>query len=211
MSKAGCDTLVLALGDQLSLTLSSLRAANRESSVVLIAEVMEEAQYVPHHARKLAFIFSAMRHFAAELEADGWRVEYTRLDNPENAGNLRGELARAVERHRPKRVIVTHPGEHRVLEALLVAREDLGAPLEILPDDRFVASIEEFAEWAQGRKQLRMEFFYREMRRKTRLLMEGDEPLERDPVGVAVGKAGAVVLGDTEEVPPKGLEGVGAL
>ena len=122
MSKAGCDTLVLALGDQLSLTLSSLRAANRESSVVLIAEVMEEAQYVPHHARKLAFIFSAMRHFAAELEADGWRVEYTRLDNPENAGNLRGELARAVERYRPKRVLVTHPGEHRVLEALLVAR-----------------------------------------------------------------------------------------
>ena len=176
MSKAGCDTLVLALGDQLSLTLSSLRAANRESSVVLIAEVMEEAQYVPHHARKLAFIFSAMRHFAAELEADGWRVDYTRLDDPGNSGSLCGELARAVERRRPKRVLVTHPGEHRVLEGLLVAREDLGAPLEILLDDRFVASIEEFAEWAQGRKQLRMEYFYREMRRKTRLLMEGSEP-----------------------------------
>jgi deoxyribodipyrimidine photolyase-related protein len=176
MSKAGCYTLVLALGDQLSLTLSSLRAANRESSVVLIAEVMEEAQYVPHHARKLAFIFSAMRHFATELEANGWRVDYTRLDDAGNSGSLAGELARAVERHRPKRVLVTHPGEHRVLEGLLVAREDLGAPLEILPDDRFVASIEEFAEWAQGRKQLRMEYFYREMRRKTQLLMEGDEP-----------------------------------
>ena len=46
-------------------------------------------------------------------------------------------------------------------------------------------SAAEFARWAEGRKQLRMEFFYREMRRKTGLLMEGDaagrRPVELRP------------------------------
>jgi deoxyribodipyrimidine photolyase-related protein len=46
----------------------------------------------------------------------------------------------------------------------------------MLEDDRFLASHAEFEAWAEGRKQLRMEWFYREMRRKTGLLMEGTSP-----------------------------------
>lgn len=176
MPEARCRNLILVLGDQLTPRISSLRDADPARDVVLIAEVMDETKYVPHHVKKIAFLFSAMRHFARELEDLGWRVDYRRLDCADNAGSLAGELRLAIARHRPKRIVLTHPGEWRVLDALLAAREESPVPLDILADDRFLASIEDFAEWASGRKQLRMEFFYREMRRKTRLLMNGDEP-----------------------------------
>ena len=91
-------TLVPILGDQLSPGLSALRAADPASCVVLMAEVAEEAGYVAHHRKKLAFVFSAMRHFAAELRGLGWRVEYVTLDDPANSGSLTGEVARAVAR-----------------------------------------------------------------------------------------------------------------
>ncbi len=67
--------LVLVLGDQLSPELSALREADKTRDVVVMAEVMEEASYVPHHPKKIAFLFAAMRKFAAELRADGWDFE----------------------------------------------------------------------------------------------------------------------------------------
>jgi deoxyribodipyrimidine photolyase-related protein len=177
MARARCRQLILVLGDQLTPHLASLRRGDPARDIVMIAEVADETRYVRHHVKKIAFLFSAMRHFAQELESLGWRVEYARLDDAQNTGSLSGELQRAARRLNPERVLVTHPGEWRVLEALLAAREELAAPLDILPDDRFIASIEEFAAWAKGRKQLRMEYFYRDMRRKTRLLMNGEEPV----------------------------------
>jgi deoxyribodipyrimidine photolyase-related protein len=176
MPKSRCRNLILILGDQLTPRISSLRNADPSRDVILIAEVTAETKYVRHHVKKIAFLFSAMRHFARELEALGWRVDYRKLDDATNAGSLAGELAAAIARHKPERALLTHPGEWRVLDAMLAAREELGVPLDIRPDDRFMASIGEFAEWAKGRKQFRMEFFYREMRRKTGLLMNGDEP-----------------------------------
>jgi len=102
--------IVPVLADQLSLGLSALRAADRASSVVLMAEVAEEAGYVAHHRKKLAFLFSAMRHFADELRELGWRVEYVALDDPANSGSLTGEVARAVARLGAGRVVATMPG-----------------------------------------------------------------------------------------------------
>ncbi|MBX9757487.1 MAG: cryptochrome/photolyase family protein [Beijerinckiaceae bacterium] len=177
MPNARCRHLILILGDQLDLQIACLRAGDPARDVVLMAEVMEEASYVRHHVKKIAFVFSAMRHFAAELEARGWRVEYRKLDDPANAGSLAGQAREAAERLRPQRIVVTHPGEWRVLEAMRGLEAKAGLALDILPDDRFIASIEEFADWAQGRKQFRMEYFYRDMRRKTRLLMDGDAPV----------------------------------
>ncbi len=87
-----------------------------------------------------------MRHFAAELEERGWRVDYRRLDDPENAGSLAGEVSNAVKRLIPERVILTHPGEWRVLDALRTLGGEIEPPLDILPDNRFIASIEEFAD-----------------------------------------------------------------
>jgi deoxyribodipyrimidine photolyase-related protein len=164
--------LVLVLGDQLTPSVAALRNANKAEDVVVMAEVGAEATYVGHHPKKIALIFSAMRKFAAKLEGEGWRVAYTRLDDQENAGSIPGELLRRADEAGATEVIATRPGEWRLIDAL----EDCPLDICLLEDDRFVASQAEFETWAEGRKQLRMEYFYREMRRKTGLLMEGDKP-----------------------------------
>jgi len=164
--------LVLVLGDQCTPGIAALKAADRERDIVVMAEVADEASYVPHHPKKIAFIFSVMRHFAASLRDDGWRVEYTTLDDDENTGSIPGELLRYADKHGAKGVIATEPGEFRLIGAL----EDCPLDVEMLEDDRFLASHAEFENWASGRKSLRMEYFYREMRKKTGLLMDGDAP-----------------------------------
>ncbi|MCJ8509418.1 cryptochrome/photolyase family protein [Rhizobium lemnae] len=168
--------LIFILGDQLSPNLASLRDADPAQDVILMCEVMAEATYVRHHKLKIAFIFSAMRHFAEELSERGFTVRYCRLDDEGNKGSFREELRVAVTELSPKRVIVTEPGEWRVLEDMKGWRQLLGLPVDIRADDRFLCPHKEFRDWASGRKELTMEFFYREMRRKTGLLMEGDHP-----------------------------------
>jgi deoxyribodipyrimidine photolyase-related protein len=163
-------TLRIVLGDQLTRGLSTLRD-HAPGDTVLMMEVVEEATYVRHHKQKLTLIFSAMRHFAEELRRDGLSVDYVRLDDPANTQSFTGEVRRAIERHTPSRIVVTEPGEWRVWEMMK------GWGADILADDRFFATPASFAAWAGGRKQLRMEFFYRDMRRLSGLLMEGDEPV----------------------------------
>jgi deoxyribodipyrimidine photolyase-related protein len=168
--------LVLILGDQLTPHISSLEGADPATTTILICEVAAEATYVKHHKRKIAFLFSAMRHFAEELRSEGWTVDYVQLDDPENSGSFTGEVARAMARHGATSLTVTEPGEWRVLGEMQAWEDLLGIPVTITPDTRFIASHAEFEAWAEGRKALRMEYFYRDMRRKTGLLMEGDDP-----------------------------------
>ncbi len=168
--------IVLVLGDQLSPGLSSLAAGDPARDLVLMCEVMEEARYVRHHKKKIILLFSAMRHFAEELKRLGWRVAYTRLEDSGNTGSFTAEVERAVSAHRPQRIVLTEPGEWRVLEAVRSWSTQFRVPVDVLPDTRFVCASGEFAQWAKDRKQLRMEYFYREMRRKTGLLMDGKEP-----------------------------------
>lgn len=165
------------LGDQLTPSLSSLRDADPDNDIILMCEVAEEARYVAHHKQKIAFMFSAMRHFAGELEALGFTVRYTELDDDDNAGSFGAELARAVDDLGISKVVATEPGEFRVLEAMQDWEAELGIDVDIREDDRFICSHQEFERWAVDRKELRMEYFYREMRRKTGLLMEGDDPI----------------------------------
>jgi len=169
-------TLRFILGDQLTRSVSALDGVG-PGDAVLMAEVADETRYVRHHKQKIALVLSAMRHFAAELREEGIAVDYVRLDDPGNTGSFSGELARAVARHRPECVVVTEPGEWRVREMMLGWSEALGLPVEIRDDDRFFCSRADFARWAEGREALRMEFFYREMRRRTGFLMEEDAPV----------------------------------
>jgi len=165
--------LVLVLGDQLSEDLSALRGADKTRDVVVMAEVRDEAAYVPHHPKKIAFLFSAMRKFAVRLRAAGWDVRYSRLDDPETGAGICAELLRRAEETGASEVLATQPGEWRLIEALKACP----LPVTLLSDDRFLCSHAEFEAWAEGRKALRMEYFYREMRRKTGLLMEGGDPV----------------------------------
>jgi deoxyribodipyrimidine photolyase-related protein len=168
--------LRIVLGDQLTPSLSALRGGDKARDVVLMMEVAEETTYVRHHKKKIAFVLAAMRAFARELAKDGWRVDYVKLDDPNTDGSFSTVLDRSITRHMPETVITTEASEHRVRAMQRVWRSAFKGDLAIREDDRFLASEKDFAAWAEGRKQLRMEYFYREMRRKTGLLMVGDKP-----------------------------------
>ncbi|MEO0611972.1 MAG: cryptochrome/photolyase family protein [Pseudomonadota bacterium] len=168
--------LIPILGDQLSPTLSCLAAADKKRDRILMCEVRDEATNVNHHKKKIAFIFSAMRHHAEALKKKGWTVEYISYDDPKNTGSFAGEVGRAVKRHKLARVVTTAASEKRVRTDQHGWEKTVGVPVTVLDDDRFICTQTEFSQWAEGRKSLRMEYFYREMRRKTGLLMVGDEP-----------------------------------
>ena len=169
-------TLRVVLGDQLARDIASLDGLDPSRDTALLMEVQEECTYVPHHPQKIVLVLSAMRHFARALAARGVRVDHVRLDDPANTHSFRGEVLRAAARHRPDRIVATHPGEWRVLADMQGWQDAAGIPVEIREDTRFLCTLPRFAAWARGRKSYRMEFFYREMRRETGLLMDGDEP-----------------------------------
>lgn len=168
--------LRLILGDQLSPTLSSLEGCDKIKDIIFMCEVWEEMTYVKHHKKKIAFLFSAMRHFAQELQDRGYRVEYTKLDDTCNAGSLKGDVGRILKHNNIDRIVVTYPSEYRILADIQSWENEFGIPVEIRSDNRFLCAPEEFKIWAKDRKQLRMEYFYREMRNKYGILVDGAEP-----------------------------------
>ena len=169
-------TLIPVLGDQLSHGLAALHSADRGNCIVLMMEVAAEATHVPHHQKKIAFIFSAMRHFAAELRAAGWTVDYVALDDPANAQDFDAEVTRAAARHAATHIVTVEAGEWRVIDSQNRWGALTGLPCAILPDDRFINSRADFADWARDRKRFVMEDFYRLMRRHTGILMDGIAP-----------------------------------
>ena len=168
--------LRIVLGDQLSAGLPALQGIDHAADVVLMVEVRAECTYVRHHKKKIVLILSAMRHFAAGLGERGIEVRYVTLDDPANTQSFRGEVVRAASDLAPSRIVVTEPGEWRVLEDIKGWQEAAGCPVEVLPDERFLCSIADFRHWAEQRRSLRMEFFYRDMRRRHALLLDDGEP-----------------------------------
>jgi len=169
-------TLRVVLGDQLSDGLSSLEDVDPATDVVLMAEVRDECTYVRHHKKKIVLVLSAMRHFARRLAERGLRVRYVRLDDPDNTHSLRGEMLRAAAGLRPERIVATEAGEWRLMSDMAGWQQASGLPTEILDDRRFLCTHRQFRHWAESRRELRMEFFYREMRRGYGVLMEEDAP-----------------------------------
>lgn len=170
--------IALILGDQLSHSLSMLDALVKHHDLLVMAEVGAEATYTWHHKQKIALIFSAMRHFARELQEQGWRVHYHQYDPTQPQLSLLDVVQSIVHQHRAESLMMTECGEYRLHRAMLQDwPKALGLPVTIMPDTRFFCSKAEFAQWAQGRKQLRMEYFYRDMRRRSGLLMQGTEPV----------------------------------
>ncbi len=172
----GLRHLVVVLGDQLDLNSSAFDGFDPRRDAVWMAEVAEESTHVWSHKARIALFLSAMRHFRDALARRGWTVHYRRLDDRDNAGSLAKELALGLAKLRPGKLVMAEAGDARVQDALQNAAQSLGTALEIRSDRHFLCSRDEFAAHAAGRKQLRMEFFYREMRRKTGVLMKGAQP-----------------------------------
>lgn len=169
--------LVLVLGDQLNCESVALEGFDPGCDMVWMAEVAEESTHVWSHQARIALFLAAMRHFREALRARGWKVAYRQLDETENTGTLGTELTKAIEELRPQHLIMVQAGEWRVAHAVQAVAQRFGLPLEIRPDRHFLCSPEDFAAHARGRKQLRMEFFYREQRRRHGILMDGEQPV----------------------------------
>lgn len=193
--------LVLILGDQLDADALALADFDPAQDALWMAEVAEESTHIPSSKQRTALFLSAMRHFAADQRALGRRVHYTKLDAPDNTHTLAGELTRTLAHIRPQKLLLTAPGDWRVLKALQAVARAHDLPLELKDDTHFITTVREFAAHAKGRKQLRLEYFYREVRRKTGLLMQG-----KDPVGgqwnFDADNRGAFPASGPAQVPP---------
>jgi deoxyribodipyrimidine photolyase-related protein len=173
-SKASVDRMIVVLGDQLSHTSAALREMDVTRDVVVMMEVMAESTHVPSHKARAVLFLSAMRHFAHELRERGVRVWYSTLDDAGNTQTFDGEVARAAKQLKPTRVVAVEPGEHRVMAMVQGWEKLLGVPVEIAADEHFLTTHGQFVAWAKGRKELTMEFFYREQRKRLGILMEAD-------------------------------------
>ncbi|MGM9483414.1 cryptochrome/photolyase family protein [Roseateles sp. NT4] len=171
--------LVLVLGDQLDLDAAAFDGFDASRDAVWMAEVGEESTHVWSSQPRIALFLAAMRHFAENLHEAGWPMHYRRLDDPATLGSLGAQLVHDIARLRPSRVVLTHPGDWRVLQALQAATAAQGVPLDVREDRHFFTTPAEFAAHAatRGDRGLRMEFFYREQRERFGILMEGREPL----------------------------------
>ena len=143
----------------MDLSSAALDGFDRNQDVIWMAEVASEAVAVWNHKARIAIFLSAMRHFRDELQRRGYKVDYY-----ENEASFTSALAKAVKKHKPAKLIV----EELRLSAV---------PLEVREDRHFMASVADFRRHADGRKQLRLEYFYREMRRRYRILMDRDKPM----------------------------------
>ncbi|MBU6257912.1 MAG: cryptochrome/photolyase family protein [Burkholderiales bacterium] len=174
MAELRCLTVVL--GDQLDPDAAAFDGFDAALDAVWMAEVAEESTHVWSSKPRTVMFLAAMRHFALDLQARGRPLHYTRLDAPGNAGSLAAQLQADVLRLKPARLVMTAPGDWRVLQAIKALAEANGLALDIREDRHFFCSVADFAAHARGRKSLRMEYFYREQRQRHRVLMQGDEP-----------------------------------
>lgn len=175
-----CRHLVFVLGDQLNLDSAALADIAPDRDVVLMAEVREESTHVWSAKTRTAFFFSAMRHFAESLRARKLKVDYREIDKTAKvkSGSLVEVLADAITQYKPEKVVMVEPGDWRIEQQLLAFAKSKKIALVIREDHHFMCSRAEFSEWAKGYKQLRMEHFYRMMRKRFGIMMDGDEPLQ---------------------------------
>ena len=164
--------LILVLGDQLGPDNPALLDADPATDTVLFAEVAEEAGYVRHNRHKIALIFAAMRHAATALRDAGFNVIYREYS--EGVPSLKAAVDEALTRSGASQLLCTEPGEYRLLAAMRDWQDTLSCDVHIIEDSRFLSSRADFEQWAEGRKQLRMEYFYREMRKRYGILLDLD-------------------------------------
>lgn len=176
MSERKIRHLVIVLGDQLDEASSALDGFDPAQDTVWMAEVAQESEHVWSAKQRIAVFLSAMRHFAQYLQARQWPLTYTTLDAPDNPGSLEAVLTADITRLQPTALVMAAPGDWRVLQAIRAVAVAAALPLDLRDDRHFFTTVRDFAAHAKGRKQLRLEYWYRELRQKNGILMEGDQP-----------------------------------
>ena len=172
-----CRHLIFVLGDQLDDRSSVFTDFDAATDLVFMVEVREESTHVWSTKPRTAFFFAAMRHFADALREKKIKVDYQRIGTHEFT-SLVAALREANSRYRPQKILVVEPGDWRVEQALRAFAVESGVNLSIREDTHFMCSRREFAEWAREYKQFRLEYFYRMMRKRYNVMMEGNQPLQ---------------------------------
>ncbi len=167
--------LILILGDQLNLDNPALEGFDAAQDAVLMVEAGAEATHVWSHKARIVLFLSAMRHFAQLLKKQHISPLYLKLGEHQFA-SLKAAWAHYINELKPQKIIICEPGEYRLEQDLISLCKETQTPLVIRDDTHFMCSKADFKHWAAGSKQLRMEFFYRMMRKKYDVLMQGSEP-----------------------------------
>jgi deoxyribodipyrimidine photolyase-related protein len=169
--------LILILGDQLDAHSAAFDGFDPKQDALWMAEVSHESTKVLSHKARSTLFLSAMRHFAAELQQRGWPLHYHALQVSSPAQTLGAQLQADIARLQPQKLIMVQAGEWSVDQELQAVARAAELPLERREDRHFLASTEDFAQHAKGRKMLRLEYFYREMRLRYGILLEKGKPV----------------------------------
>ena len=137
--------LVLVLGDQLNQDASAFMDFDAQQDAVWMAEVDEESTHVKSSKQRTTLFLSAMRHFADDLRQKKWPLIYSVIDEPGNSGTLAGELDQAITKTRPTKLIMTAPGDWRVLQSLRAVASQHDLTLEIRDDTHFFSTVRELS------------------------------------------------------------------
>jgi len=165
---------IWVLEDQLDVGQAALAAWRPGEARVLLVE-SESLLQQGLHRQKLVLLWSAMRHFGAELRAAGWEVDHR------EAPRFSAALADWQAEHSIDELHLMEPADRhwrpsieRSWGRISAARGATASTLGLVwhPSNAFLWSRDDFAAWAGRYRQLRMEFFYREGRRRFGVLME---------------------------------------
>jgi deoxyribodipyrimidine photolyase-related protein len=170
--------LNLILGDQLDRHSLLFNEVDSDNDCFWMAEVREESTHVWSHKQRIALFLSSMRHFAEELREQKYPLIYQALKH-HHFESLADALADTLQKEKPQEVCFVTPGDYRVTESLVNTCKKYQVPFKQLNDQHFLSTPQEFKKWAEGKKQLRLEYWYRELRKKYQVLMED----EKQPLG----------------------------
>lgn len=169
-------TLRLILGDQLNINHTWFNKVDDEVCYVLM-EVKQEQDYVKHHVQKIIAFFSAMRNFAKELRNKGHKVIYLKIDDEQNKQSFAENLQAILQSNAIEKLEYLLPDEYRLDDELKAFCKGLSIPSRAFDTEHFYTQREFLADFFKGKKTFLMESFYRSLRKKHAILMDGEEPL----------------------------------
>jgi len=165
--------LRLILGDQLNSNHSWFKDSDHDYLYVMM-EIKDETNYVKHHIQKILAIFAAMRHFNHELQIKNFNTLYLKISDERNKQTFIKNLVWIVEKNNVHKIEYQEPDEYR-LDALFQSFiNHFNIPVQSCSSEHFYANRESVKEFFTDKKQWRMEYFYRHMRKKHNVLMEPD-------------------------------------
>lgn len=170
------NTLRLILGDQLNSEHHWYKEKNDHVLYVMM-EMRQETDYVQHHVQKVVAFFVSMRNFSEWLKGQGHRVLYLTLDNLENEQDPVKNLRKLIKENGISLFEYQLPDEYRLDIQLSRFCQELTILSKVYDTEHFLTTRSYLAEFFKGKKTFLMESFYREMRKKYKILMTGEEPL----------------------------------